>query len=169
MTVAIQPAAQLKSLDLTQRGQVRRKLARALVANLPRSIGERELAVIAKKFALTQDEVRVEHVSSPGPGNIVMLEIESDRVTEISTGFGELGVRAETVAERACAKARRYLASSAPVSEHLADQLLLPLALAKGGVFTTLPLSAHTRTNIDTIKKFLATKIHVREASAGTC
>ncbi len=39
--------------------------------------------------------------------------------------------------------------------EHLADQLLLPMALATKGAFTTAVLSSHTRTNIGVIEKFL--------------
>jgi len=44
---------------------------------------------------------------------------------------------------------------STAVGEHLADQLLLPMALFGGGVFTTTDISKHTRTNIDIIKRFL--------------
>lgn len=166
MRVAVEPHAALTALDLTARGEVRHKSARALVANLPRTIAAREAAVIAKKLPLSPDCIAAETVASSGPGNVVMLEIEAENITEMVTGFGELGVRAETVADRVCKEALRYLASNAPVGEHLADQLLLPLALAKGGVFATLSLSAHTRTNIDTIQKFLPTEIRVVPSSA---
>jgi RNA 3'-terminal phosphate cyclase (ATP) len=70
--------------------------------------------------------------------------------------MGERGVRAERVAEGAVGEALRYLAYGAPVGEHLADQLLVPLALAGGGSsYTTGPLSLHTTTNIQVIQKFL--------------
>ena len=52
------------------------------------------------------------------------------------------------------AQARRYLQRGAPVGEHLADQLLLPVALV-GGRFVPGPLSSHARTNGDTIRAFL--------------
>ena len=48
-----------------------------------------------------------------------------------------------------------------PVGEHLADQLLIPMALARGGSFSTGPLSAHTTTNIEVIRKFLDVKFEV--------
>ena len=51
--------------------------------------------------------------------------------------------------------ARRYLVADVAVGEHLADQLLVPLAVTGGGVFTTLPLSSHTTTNIHVIQCFL--------------
>jgi RNA 3'-terminal phosphate cyclase (ATP) len=52
-----------------------------------------------------------------------------------------------------------YLAADVPVGEHLADQLLIPLALAGGGSFRTLPLSSHGRTNAVIIARFLPVRI----------
>jgi RNA 3'-terminal phosphate cyclase (ATP) len=69
--------------------------------------------------------------------------------------FGERGVSAEQVAARAVAEMRGYLDSSSAVGEHLADQLLLPLALAGAGSFTTVVPSGHTLTNAEAIAKFL--------------
>ena len=65
------------------------------------------------------------------------------------------GLAAETVAERAVGEAKRYLDAGVPVSEHLADQLLLPLAIAGRGQFVTLPLSDHSTTHIELIGRFL--------------
>lgn len=44
---------------------------------------------------------------------------------------------------------------SVPVGPHLADQLLLPMALAGGGAFLTQHPTAHSRTNVEIIEKFL--------------
>lgn len=132
MQVAVEPHTELTAPDLTECGEARHKSARALVANLPRTIAQREAAVIAKKLSLSPDCIEAETVASPGPGNVVTLEIDAKNITEIVTGFGELGVRAEAVAARACEEARRYLTANAAVGEHLADQLLVPLAPGQG-------------------------------------
>jgi RNA 3'-terminal phosphate cyclase (ATP) len=169
MKVRIEPPTDLHTLVLTTRGEVKRRMARAVVANLARSIAERELAVISKKLCWESSCLKSEVVSSRGPGNVVMLEIESENVTEVFTGFGERSVRAEAVAEHAADLARRYLAADVAVGEHLADQLLVSMALAKGGVFTTLAPSRHTRTNIDTIARFLSTTIRVDMKNNRSC
>jgi RNA 3'-terminal phosphate cyclase (ATP) len=169
MRVTVNPCSELRPLSLMSRGNDRGRRARALVANLPRSIAERELAVISKKLSWDSCSLQAEVVPSRGPGNVVMLEIENENVTEIFTGFGERNVRAEVVAEDVVMRARRYLASEAAVGEHLADQLLLPLALCKGGVFSTLPPSRHTRTNIETIAHFLPTRISIQEGGRRSC
>jgi RNA 3'-terminal phosphate cyclase (ATP) len=85
------------------------------------------------------------------------------------TGFGERTVRAEVVADRVVNETRRYLGANVAVGEHLADQLLVPMALAKGGVFMTVPLSRHSQTNIDTIGKFLPVKIAAHQDTNRSC
>jgi RNA 3'-terminal phosphate cyclase (ATP) len=162
--VYIEPAAELRQLNLRARGEILARRARALVVNLPASIGERELAVIREQLNWADDELRVETSQNAySPGNVLTIEIESEQLTEVVTGMGERGVRAETVAARAVAEAQRYLATDAPVGEHLADQLLIPLALAGGGSYLTGPLSLHTTTNIEIVKKFMPVEITVNE------
>ncbi len=86
------------------------------------------------------------------------------------TGFGARGVPAETIAERVASEAQKYLAVEASATgEHLADQLLVPMALAGGGAFTTLPLSTHALTNIDVIKKFLNIEIKTTTLENDVC
>jgi RNA 3'-terminal phosphate cyclase (ATP) len=92
-------------------------------------------------------------------GNALTITVAHEHVTEVFTGFGERGVRAEEVAEAPAREAQRYLAQRAPVDEHLADQLLLPLALAGGGSFTTQHVSEHLRSNALVIETFLGRRI----------
>lgn len=159
-TVAITPVRALSPVTLLQRGALRRRHARALVAQLSARIAERELAVVGRQLGWSDDELESAVVDggTPGPGNVLLLEIESEHVTEVFTGFGEVGVRAEAVAEHAVRAARRYVAADVPVGPHLADQILLPMALAGGGAFRTIALSAHAATNIDIITAFLGTR-----------
>jgi RNA 3'-terminal phosphate cyclase (ATP) len=160
MSVTIEPAAELNRLDIPARGEVLDRRAKAVVANLPISIAERELKVIERKMSWPREWMKAELVErSPGPGNVVTIEIECEHVTEVFTGFGERGVRSETVAEKAAQQARRYIASEGAVGEHLADQLLIPMAMAGGGSFTTGPLSRHATTNVEVIGRFLDVSI----------
>jgi RNA 3'-terminal phosphate cyclase (ATP) len=163
MTIDVTDRGSLSSLHLVQRGRTLRRRARALVSRLSRQIADRELAVIRSRLGWEDDELEVVLLSEgmAGPGNVVLLSIESEHVVEVFTGFGEIGVRAEAVAERVAQEARRYLAADVPVGPHLADQLLLPMALAGGGAFRTVPLSRHANTNLEVIGQFLGTSIDV--------
>ena len=109
-------------------------------------------------MSLAEDCIEARQIDSPGPGNIVLVEIESRHVTEVFSGFGQKGLPAEKVAARVVRKAKQYLKAGVPVGEHLADQLLLPLALA-GGRFRTLAPTSHTTTNVETIERFLDVRI----------
>jgi RNA 3'-terminal phosphate cyclase (ATP) len=164
-TVSIQPAGKLQPLELLDAGPSRQHVARALVAGLPRNIAEREVKVIAKKLGWEADCLRVESAPDAcGPGNLVAVELGYEAVTEVLTGFGEKGVTAEAVAERVVDEVRRYLAARVPVGEHLADQLMVPLALAGGGAYKTMALSRHAVTNREVIGLFLDVPIAVEEA-----
>ncbi len=70
---------------------------------------------------------------------------------------------AEKVAVGVAEQAKRYLDAGVPVGEQLADQLLIPFALAGGGSFRTLSPSAHTLTNIAVLGRFLDLKIVTAE------
>lgn len=163
-TVSIEPAPRLERLELLERGKIRARRARAVVSALPVSIAHRELKVVETALSLDRNQLQALEEPRPvGPGNALMIEIESEHVTEVVSSIGEKRVSAETVADRACEEARRYLESEAPVGEHLADQLLIPLALAGGGSFVTTPLSSHTATNMDVIGMFLSRKFTVEK------
>src|SRR5204862_3429388 len=117
--------------------------ARALVSNLPFEIAEREIAIVRRGLDMDEETARGETITgSHGPGNAVLVEIACEHVTEVVSGFGARNRRAESVAEHVVKNARRWLAARVPAGEHLADQLLLPLALAGGGTFRTSAPSA---------------------------
>ncbi|MGH7137051.1 MAG: RNA 3'-terminal phosphate cyclase, partial [Pirellulales bacterium] len=163
--VQIGGACRLGPLVLVDRGDIRRRLCRATVSNLPDHIGRRELATVAAELDWPEECLELRrYQGSHGPGNVVTLEIESEHVSEVFTGFGRRGVRAEAVAGEAIAEAKRYLEAGVPVGEHLADQLLLPLALAGAGEYVTLPPSPHVTSNIKIIQQFLDVPIAIEEA-----
>ena len=165
----VQPAKVLKPLNLADRGELRQRRIIADVANIPFEIAEREARKAAAELSWPVETSKPRTIISDGPGNVLAIEVETDTVTEIFTGFGERGVSAEAVVARTVKETREYLASNAPVGPHLADQLLLPLALAGGGSFATMAPTAHTRTNIAVIEKFLPVEITLDDLADGRC
>jgi RNA 3'-terminal phosphate cyclase (ATP) len=163
------PGKHRAPLTLVETGELRALRAMAIVARLPRGIADRELAVVRETAGWEKARTEVLEVTdSAGPGNALVLEIEHANVTEVVTGFGKKGVRAEEVARRALREARRYRAAGAPVGEHLADQLLLPMALGPGGTFRTGRLSSHFTTNVRTLELFLGERVAVTERPDGS-
>lgn len=162
LAVRIHPVCELNAISLCERGRIIREYALAQVAHLPRHIAERELRVLQQGLGLPPQSLAIAAVEAYGPGNIVTLQIECEHITEVFCGYGERGVPAEQVAQGVVAEARQYLAAAVPIGRHLADQLLLPIALAGAGSMLTLPPSQHTLTNIQVIEKFLDVRFACR-------
>lgn len=158
--VRVEPCAALAPLDLVARGDVRGVRATALVSGLPVDIARRELDVAARRLGVKRDaQSLVDVTPALGPGNVFLVAVDCEHVTEVFVGFGERGLAAETVAERVCREASRYIDADVAAGAHLADQLLLPLALAGSGSFTTLAPTDHATTNAALIEKFLPVEI----------
>lgn len=168
--MAVQPTLETHPLSLNDRGARIGETVVAVVANLKSDIANRELETLLTAFNLTSDRGEIIHADGPGPGNVVTLFLEHENVTEVFIGLGEHGVRAESVAKKVVHQAQKYILSydstgqiRTAIGEHFADQLLLPMALFGGGVFTTTDISQHTRTNIDIIKRFLDVEIKITQ------
>lgn len=164
------PLVQLKEVTLMERKGKTYRSAEALVANLPADIAKRELAKIGDMMDWDEKRLSVRQVKGvTSSGNVVFIKIGHGDVTEIITSFGKVGLKSEKVAEQACKKAQAFLASDAVVGEYLADQILLPMALAGAGKFKTVRPSLHTKTNIEVIQKFLPCDIDIEEVNDNLC
>jgi RNA 3'-terminal phosphate cyclase (ATP) len=167
--VSIEPSKHpLKTIEILERGKLLNQNAVAIVAQLPSSIGEREIDTAGRMLGWPQNSRSIQFVDSPGPGNVLLLHTEFENVSEVVTGFGKLNVPAEFVAKKAAREMKAYLASDAPVGAYLADQLLVPLAIGGGGTFRCTETSSHTLTNIHTIKSFIEKQIRSEPQPNGT-
>lgn len=159
-TAAIEPCKSLRRVELGSRGEITSRSALAVLANLPRHIGQREMKTVESMLNWSPELTKVvETRDSAGPGNIVMISLGADDVTEVFSSFGRVGVASEKVAAEVVHEAREYLVSRALAGEHLADQLMVPMALAGGGSYTALKVSRHARTNAEVIRQFLPVSI----------
>lgn len=158
---SIAPAA-WQPLELLRRDAQGAPRARIVIAQIPHHVAEREARELRTRLSMPADAIVIEPVDSRGPGNAVMLALPFGNVTEVITGLGERGRSAEAVAGAVADEALELLRGEAPVGEHLADQLLIPLALG-GGAFRTVAPSLHTRTNAEVIERFLPVRFGLRE------
>jgi RNA 3'-terminal phosphate cyclase (ATP) len=150
--------APLMPLDAAVRASLRGVDARITISRLPEEVARRcrdraeELLGANGLFA----EWRTDRLPAASPG--VSLELIAN-FGVLSAGFTSLGRKgrpAEKLAEEAVDSLVSFLRSGATVDAHLADQLVLPLALA-GGVsrFTTDRISSHLATVVELARIFL--------------
>ncbi|HEY5603326.1 MAG TPA: RNA 3'-terminal phosphate cyclase [Gammaproteobacteria bacterium] len=160
--VQVEPIKKLHPISLLERGEILNREAHILLSQLPQHIGEREAKIIEQRLDWPAGGIAIEHVETArSPGNAVSIIISCEHITNVFAGIGQKGVKAETVANRVADDVRYYLAGDAPVDQHLADQLVLPMALAGGGEFVTTSPTLHTLTNIAVIEKFCEPRFKV--------
>lgn len=162
----VEPGDRLRPLHLVTRGALAGIDARIKLANLPSHIAERERQALLDHLRIAPGRAVIEEVEASGPGNAVVVCVHSDALTEVFTTFGRRGLRAEAVARRAAAETRQYLASDAVVGPYLADQLLLPLALAGAGTFTTVRPTSHAATQASLMSRLFGLPVSVQPLGA---
>ena len=166
--IVIKPTTALKPIHLTDAGSdfasnMDNCSLNALISILPANIGQREVNTAMKILGWQGAKSQVQEVVTPGPGNSFQLRIDSQTHNSVFEVVGELGVSAERVAKRAAGRVNKFIHAQAAVEEHLADQLLLLIALAGSGSFTTTKPSLHATTNIDVIAQMLGKEIVVTQ------
>lgn len=163
----------LRGADLLERGEIERVIGTAVGSNLPSHIPQR----IANRAVNLLDPVldvpldirplRAKGIST-GAGLFLAVEYANGR-----GGFdvlGRKGMASEVVAEKAVTALLNFDAGPAALDAHLADQLVLPLALADGeSAFSTAEITPHLLTNIAVVQAFISRPIEVdKDARAVT-
>ena len=171
VTARVEPCARLQPRTWMTRGERLAGRAEAFVAGVPERVARRELDCVGSAMNWSDEQLQA-RVLPPdqGPGNALVLTLDYEHATEVFTAFGEKSVSSEQVARQAVQRARQYQASQAAFAEYLADQLMLPLALAGGGGFTVDDVSMHARTNAGVIELFLPVRFRFgREDGVDCC
>ncbi len=160
--------ATLESVDLLARGPLRRITGRAVAANLPAHIPQRmiERAETSLRHLGAPLQIEPQLVAAAGPGAGIFLVAEYDDLRASFSAYGRRGRPSEVVADQASAALLEHHACNAAIELHLADQLLLPLALAGGtSIFTTTRSTGHLMTNAWTLGQFGIADISVGEGT----
>ena len=165
--IEICPSRELKPFVFEERGKLIGRKCRSIASAISEVVCQRELEQVRRKLNWADGELSPELLEKPiGPGNVMLFELEYENVTGVFSSFGEKGVVAERVASSGISVVRNYLKSEAFACEYLADQLLIPLALAGEGAFTCMSLSSHTLTNMEVIKEFLDVEFDTEKLSS---
>ncbi|SDI47256.1 RNA 3'-terminal phosphate cyclase (ATP) [Pseudomonas delhiensis] len=167
LAMRVEPG-ELQPLHLPEAGTERSRSARALLAAIPGHVADRELERVRRHADWHTAATQVVRLpDDQGPGNALLLEIECEHLNLVFCAFGQSGVSAERVASQALRQAADWCDSGTSTEEHLADQLLLPMALAGGGSFTTPALSDHLLSNRAVIEAFLPARIDCEARAKG--
>jgi len=161
----INPVSMAKGLELSKRGTLKQIRGISAVANLDRKIAERQrervIRRLGSKFPL--NDIRIKKLPSKFKGTSILLVCEFENSQCCYTALGALGKPAEQVADEACDKVEQFLDAGCSIDEYTADQLVLPLSLAKSdSTFTISIITDHLLTNVQVINEFIQPNIEIR-------
>lgn len=162
--VRIKPCKKLKSLNLIERGNVNRYDIRSIVSkSLEKArVAERQIEG-AKKIIPKFDCEYFDYVDTFSSGSTTHIHAHCDESELGATIYGELGKPAEKVGEETARNLMKQIDSNACLDDHMADQILLYLALAGNSKISVAETTNHCRTNMWVIEKFLPVKFEVKE------
>lgn len=121
-----------------------------------REVADRQAAHAEQRLdgmGVPADVTSVDYVEAASTGSALLVRSTYERTVAGFSALGERGRTAEDVADDAVDAFDRFRAGSAPVDEHMADQLLVLLALA-GGEIRIPRMTAHVRTNLNLVAAF---------------
>jgi RNA 3'-terminal phosphate cyclase (ATP) len=169
-SIQIEPVTTLQPLHLKSPEFKTDEIAQAmqldvLCSKLPEHIGQREVNAFTAAMKLGPLLANVQQVNSQGPGNMLIASMKHSQLTSQFELTGQRGLSAEQLATTLAGLVKRWLTAKVAVEEYLADQLLLPLAVAGAGQFSTLEPSLHCTTNIEVIRLFGLAKFNLEQTS----
>ncbi len=165
----VEPSA-LHPLTLSQRGRLVEMVGLSAVAGLSTRVAERQRDRALWRLKPLEMPCRIEicQVEARNPGTVLFLALQCEGGRAGFSGLGERGKPAERVADEVCDQVFAYLQGTGVADPHLADQLLLPMAIAAGfsSVATTV-VTEHLLTNRWVIEQFLPGRTRVEGGLGG--
>ncbi len=160
----ISSVEQLKPIQLLNRGALKRLTGISAVANLDLSVAERQRSQSLNRLARMgyDPQISIEEMPSRNKNTMMLLQAEFETGSGCFTALGEIGKRAEKVADEAADDLFEYLNANGCIDKYLADQLILPLSIVNTeSIFTTTKITNHLATNLEVVKKFLSIEANI--------
>lgn len=157
--------ASLEAIERLDRGNLESVSGRAIASNLPAHIPQRmtdrSRSLIEERFGRVLD-LKPLRVTGPGPGAGLFLTARYQHASAGFAALGEKGKPSEDVAEEAVEQLFSFHDSGGVVDRHLADQILLPAALARGTTtYRTASVSGHLRTQKGLLEEMIDVSIEL--------
>ena len=163
---SVYPTQGIKAIQYIHRGKLMDIHVLSATSNLPIHIAERQRdqALRRLEYLGIMPHTQIENAPSPGQGTALFLAARFEGITAGFTSLGKRGKRAEAVADDACDELIAFLDGGRVLDRHLADQLVLYMALAEGySTFLADKVTEHLLTNIWVIEQFLPVAFEAEE------
>jgi RNA 3'-terminal phosphate cyclase (ATP) len=160
----VEPARSLQAVDFLQKGQMLQVGGVSVASGHESGYAERQRNRAHRRLVEVgrASRIEVQEVRAPSAGSMLYLLVVFEKALAGFTGMGGTGVPAEQVADEAIDQLFEFLASYTVMDKHLADQVLIYAALARGETtFSTSVASPHLHATIDALGQFLPAQIAI--------
>lgn len=151
-----------RAADIGDRGEIRSMTVHSIVSHDSRGAARRRASAVGASLDLPKQDWHSTVVKSIGPGAVVWVQAVTEAGVMVFMHVPQRRGK-KTAAPDLTREVDRWERSGVFVDEHLADQLLIPMALAGGGSIRTLAPSLHTTTNCTVISRFLPVDFEITE------
>lgn len=155
---------QLRGINIIERGDLQKVEGIAAVTELPANIPQRMLNRAVNLLHAEDIKTNIIPLRAKGiaPGAGLFLTAVYENSLAGFGALGRLGLTSEKVAEIACEEFLKFHQTSAPIDEHLADQLLLPAVLAaEASQYRVAEVTLHLTTNAWVIEQFGLARVDI--------
>ncbi len=163
--ITTHPAKELKACEFLEKGKLKSIEGISAVSNLPIEIAERQKKSVLEALISqsVSPKIQTKTVEALGQGTFVFLQADYENSIAGFSSLGEKGKPAEKVGEEAAQKLLEFHASDYCIDEHLGDQLIPLMALAKGKNTIKTAVTEHLLSNITVCEQFLPVKFAIEE------
>ena len=159
LSAEVSPWTRPTTLDLSERGALLAIRGVSAAARLKGDVAQRQAEAARALFwerKRLESEWDVADLPASSPGSFLPVEAVFENGRAAFGFLGERGVPAEILAERAGRRLLRFIEEETGcVDPWLADQLAVPLALARGGGRVTTPeVTSHLETVATVLRRF---------------
>ena len=158
--ISAKPTHRLKSVELTERGELKRIGGKSHCVKLPKHIAERQANAakeVLERLGVPIDiELEFYDPKSdphPGPGSGIVLYADFSNSIMGADALGEKGKPAEAVGREAAQKLLQEVESGAAIDSHMGDMIVALACLAEGITrYTTPKITLHMETALKIAK-----------------
>ena len=165
---------QMKPMDITEIGKLMmvKGISHASKDLEQQQVAERQAQAARQVLGDLPVNIEVQYNETLSAGSGITLwgmysrdgeEVDfSNPVIVGADALGEKGKRAEAVGQEAAEKMKQLLDDRSPVDEHLADNIIPLMGMAKGSEIKTSEITQHVQTNIRVVEAFFGDCFRVK-------
>ena len=169
----IEPVQSFSNVSILERGEMVSQEVSCVLANVREEVADKELGRVKSALEWGDECFKIVNCDDvDGSGNVLFIEEVFENAVLHITSLGAMGKTAGRVAGDAVKAYQTFVKSKAAVDQRLADQLLLPMAVASSrgcglGEIKTIGMTNHIKTNIQLIEQFLDVRFEIDDSEPG--